>query len=122
MGHAADPYEFLEVFGYKLRTVVGDDSRSGIGEFFPRLLQDDFNISFSHRLAYFPMNNVAAEAVQYAAKIVKRATNVDVRYIAMPVFMGFYGLYEAIASRNRLPHPVHPAEPIRPSVLAMLFF
>ena len=50
VGHAAEADELLEVASYKLRPVVGDDPRLSFGIFFPRRLQNDFDIRFLHRL------------------------------------------------------------------------
>ena len=88
MRHPADTDELLKIFRYKLRAIVRNHPWFGIGKFLPASLQNDFDISFRHRLADFPVNNVTAETVQYAAQIVKCAANVNVRNVDMPVLMG----------------------------------
>ncbi len=88
MRHPADTDELLEIFRYKLRTIVRNHPWFGIRKLLPASLQNDFDISFGHCLANFPVNNVTTETVQYAAQIVKCAANVNVRNVDMPVLMG----------------------------------
>ena len=87
MRHAADADELFEVLGDKLRPVVRDDPRLCIGKFLLCPLQDDFHIRLGHRLADVPVHDVSAEAIQDAAQIVKRAADVEVRNVDMPVFV-----------------------------------
>lgn len=42
VGHAGDSNEFFEVLGNKLRAIVADDSRAGLGELFPSALDNLF--------------------------------------------------------------------------------
>jgi hypothetical protein len=93
--HPADAYEFLEVLGKKLRSVVRDDSRRLVGELFPRALQDHQLVLLGHRAADLPVHDVAAVAVQDGGEIVKRAVDVDVADIDVPVFMRFLRLNKA---------------------------
>ncbi len=47
MSHAAEADELVEVAGDELRAVVGDHSGMSVGEFFPRSLEDDLDISLA---------------------------------------------------------------------------
>ena len=55
-----------------------------------------------HRPANLPMHDVAAVAVEDRRQVVKRAVDVDVADVDMPVFMGFLRLMEARAFLRRL--------------------
>jgi len=74
MGHTADTDKLFEIFGDKLRTVVADDPRCLTGKLFTRPLEDRFDILFRHLLTDFPVHNEPTIAIQYAAHIVKSAT------------------------------------------------
>jgi len=79
----------LEVLGDELGAVVGDDAWCGAGVRLAGTLQDDFHVGFLHFLADFPMNDEAAATVQDGAEEVKRAGDVEVADIDMPVFVRF---------------------------------
>ena len=88
MCHSTEPDKFLKILCDKLRAVIGDDSGFGIGKLFSCPLQDNFDIRFFHCFTDFPVDNIMAKAVQYAAQVVKCAADVNVRNIDMPLFMG----------------------------------
>lgn len=56
--------ELFEIAGQELRPVVADDAGLFSRELLQRLLQDEFDLSFLHRLPQLPMHDKAAEAVQ----------------------------------------------------------
>jgi len=91
------PDEGLEVVGDELRAVVGDDPGLGRGEVFAASLQGDFHVVLGHLVFQLPMDDVAAEAVQQAAQVEKRAADVGVSYVCMPMFVRCRGLVEAVA-------------------------
>ena len=95
VGHAGDADELLEVLGDELGTVVGDDARLGVGVGFAGALDDGFHVGFLHFFADFPVNDEAAEAVEDGAEEVKRAGDVEVADIDVPVFVGLQRLDEA---------------------------
>ena len=70
--------EFFEVFGNKLRPIVGDDPWLRLRMKFLGALQDDLDVRLGHRLPQIPTHDVAAAAVQNAAPVVERPTDVDV--------------------------------------------
>ena len=55
MGQPAQADKFLQVFGDKLRPIVGDDPRRAIRISFLSSLQDDLDVELRHRGAQFPM-------------------------------------------------------------------
>jgi hypothetical protein len=55
MVYTVDPDKFLEIFVYKLGTVVRDDPRSRLEIFFHSPLQDDFNIGLGPQLSDLPV-------------------------------------------------------------------
>jgi len=87
MGHAGNPDEFLEIFGYKLRAVVGNYPWARSRVLFFGSFEDDFNISFGHLLSDLPMDDGATAAIQEAAQVVEGATDVEVRDIDVPVLV-----------------------------------
>lgn len=95
--HATDANERLEVLGEELRAVVGDDPRLLAGELFFRPLQYDLDIPLGHRFANFPVNDVAAEAIEHGDQMVERAADVDVGNVAVPVAMGRVGLVKTFS-------------------------
>lgn len=97
MRHAGQANEFLEVLGDKLRSVVGDDPGGGLREFLPGSLQDDLHVFFVHRLAQLPVHDVAAASIKDATQITKRAAQIDVGDIDMPVLMDSERLNKARA-------------------------
>ena len=78
VGHAGHADELLEVLRDELRSVVGDDPRIGARVRFASFLHDGFNIPFLHFLAYFPVGDVAAAAIQHAAEEQERSRDIDV--------------------------------------------
>src|SRR5215204_7585992 len=97
--------ECLEVFGYELGSIVGDDTRPEARIGFMCALQDDLGIGFLHGGANVPGKNGSGAAVEDRAKIVEGASKVDVGEVDMPVVMGLDGLNEAIAFPGRLGVP-----------------
>ena len=95
MGHAGDADEFFEILGDELRSVVGDDARRDAGGFFAGALDDGFDVDFLHFFADFVVNGEAAAAIQDRAQEVKRAGDVEVADIDVPVFVWFDRLHEA---------------------------
>ena len=95
MRHAALTNKLLEGACHKLGSVIGDNSRRGIGETFLGAQQDDFHVRLRHLLPKFPVDDVAAVAIQNRAEIIKVPGQVDVRNIDMPMLVGFCGLVEA---------------------------
>jgi hypothetical protein len=59
----------------------------GVRELFPGSLQHDFDVLFGHALAQFPVDDESAAAIQHAHQIVKRAADVDVADIDVPVLV-----------------------------------
>ena len=94
MARSAGANERLEVLGDELRAIVADDPWPRLGERLAPALQDNLHVSFLHRFANLPMNDVSAKAVQHTAQVVKRATDVDVRHVHMPVLVGTDRLIE----------------------------
>ena len=84
--------ELLEIFGDELRTVVTDDSRRHAGMFFESPSDHDFDILFGHRLADFPVHDVAAEAIQNRDQKVKRPAEIQIADVGVPFLMDFSGL------------------------------
>src|ERR1035438_6383253 len=92
--HTRDSDELLEIPRDELRPVVGDDPRFCLGVFFLGSLQYDFDLSLGHRLTQIPVYDRPAIAIQHAAQIVKRAANVDVGNVDMPMSMGFQWMFK----------------------------
>lgn len=67
MRHSADPYEFLEILGNKLRPVVGNDPGPRIRVFSLGPFQYDLDPRFRHTLPDFPMHNESAISIQRGA-------------------------------------------------------
>ena len=69
-------------------------------------LQNDFHVGFLHFLADFPVNDVSAAAVEHGAEEVKRAGDVEVADIDVPVLVGLEGLDKTgafLGNARRLP-------------------
>ena len=79
------------------RAVVGDDPGLGRGEVFAASLQGDFHVVLGHLVFQLPMDDVAAEAVQQAAQVEKRAADIDVSHVYVRMFVRCRGLVEAVA-------------------------
>ena len=87
MRHAGQPDKFLEVLGNELRTVVRDDPGPGSRKLLLGPPEDDFNIRFQHPLPDLPVRYETAAAIQNAAEVVKRAADVQIRDIYVPMLM-----------------------------------
>ena len=97
VGHPALADEFLEIAGNELRAIIGDDAWVSVREFFPGSLENDFHIIFGHPGPDFPVDDVAAVAVQDGAEVVKSAGDVNIGDVNMPMLMGLGGLFEAFS-------------------------
>ncbi len=96
MTHPRYPNVFFEVFGDKLRTVIGNDPWTGFGVLFPSPLQNDLDILFQHAVADFPMHDVAAVSIKNGAQVTESPGNIDIRNIDMPMFVRLFGTLKAI--------------------------
>ena len=67
-----------------------------LGKFLFRPLKDHQFVLLRHRAANLPMHDVAAVAVEDRREVVKRAVNVEVADVDMPVFMGLLGLMKPV--------------------------
>src|SRR5512133_4030037 len=106
MGHSRYPDEFLEVLGNELWPVVGNDPWPGRRVFLLGPFQNDFHVSFGHLLPDLPMDDGATASIQEAAQVVEGATDVEVRNIHMPVFMGQQRLNEPGSFERRFLVPL----------------
>jgi len=106
MTHSTNPDEFLEVSGYKLGTVIRNDSGGYTRIFLQPPLHYDFYICFSHGFTDFPMNDIAAVTIQNTAKIIKGPADIEVRYVCMPVGMGFKWMDKTITLTAVLLQPI----------------
>jgi len=106
VSHASDADELLEVLGDELRPVVADEAWPFARILLAGALQNGFHVDFLHFLADFPVDDVAAEAVEDRTQEVEGAGDVQVADIDMPVLMRFEGLHEAgalLGGPGRLP-------------------
>src|SRR5881628_3863996 len=87
MRHPTHTDELFEILGNELRSVVGDDPRCRIGTYFASALKNDLDVGFFHRFADLPMHDIATCSIQSAAQVVKRAGDVDVGNVHMPMFV-----------------------------------
>ena len=71
------------------------DSIVQVGVLFPCSLKDDFDIDLFHLLANFPVHYAPRATIEHATHEVKRAANVEVANIQVPVIVRFGGLAEA---------------------------
>jgi len=101
MGHTAVANECLEVSGQELWAVIADDSRRNTWMLFQRGLADNLDIQLLHRFAKFMMNNVPTVTIEHRDQKVKRTTDIDVRNIDMPVFVGRKRLLETVSFGRR---------------------
>jgi hypothetical protein len=83
------------IFRHELRPVVADDSRRFVRELFFRALKHDQFVLLGHRAANLPMHDVSTVPVEDRRQVVKRAVDVDVADVNVPVFMRFLRLMEA---------------------------
>jgi hypothetical protein len=88
-----------------LRTIVGNDARLRLRVLFLGYLQNDLDVGFCHRLTQIPMDNEPAVAVQHAAQVVKRAGNIDIAYVDMPMPMRLRRLLKTGPFLGWLPVP-----------------
>jgi len=108
--HAGDTDELFEIARHKLWAVVGDDPRVGSGIFFACSLQDHFDVDLLHLLADFPVHDRAAATIQHAAHKVKRAADIEVADVHVPVLMRPGGLMKTGSFLRRFAVPaVHHA-------------
>ena len=94
MGHATEANERLEILRDELRSVVADDAWRFSGKLFSRPLNDRFDVLLGHAFADLPGYDEAAIAVQKRAEVVKRAAQIEVSYINMPILVRREQLYE----------------------------
>ena len=97
MGHATLPDEAFEITSNKLRSIIRDDPRSGLGKLFSGPLDDDLNIHFGHLFPDLLVHNVATVTIQQAAQVVKGATDIQIGNIHVPMLMGPKRLIKALA-------------------------
>ena len=97
MVHPAYPYELLEIFCDKLRAVIRYDPGFFIWESFPGPLKDDLYIRLCHGLPDLPMDNIPAISIQDTAQVIEGTTDIEIRDIYMPMFMGLFRSLESIA-------------------------
>ena len=97
MGHTADADELFEVFGDELWAVIGDDPRTLLGMLFLGPLQYDLHVRLRHRLADLPVHDGAAVSVQDTAQVIKRASDVHITDVGVPMSMGSRRLVEPFA-------------------------
>ena len=87
MGHAHQADEGLEIPRDELRPIVADNPRGFTGELLQGPLHDRFHLLFFHCFPQFPMHDGAAAAIQQRTEKVKRAADIDVANVDMPVFV-----------------------------------
>src|SRR5215472_11375332 len=74
--------------------------------------QNDLNVGLGHRFPQIPMNQETAVAIQDAAKVVERRTNIQVGNIDMPMLVRLRRLFKAGPFLRRLPAPLpHQSRP-----------
>ena len=95
MRHAGKPDKLFKVLGEELRAVVRYDSGARFRKLLFCLLKDDLDIRLLHLLPDLPVNDKTTAAVEKAAQVVKRAANVDVRNVYVPMFVGLERLDKA---------------------------
>jgi hypothetical protein len=70
--HARDPNELFKILGNKPWAVVGNDPPPRFRLLLFGSLHDDLDVGLRHLLPQIPVDNVAAEAVQDSAQVIKR--------------------------------------------------
>lgn len=105
MRHARNAHEFLEILRDELRAIVRDEPRFRAGVLFTCTLRNTLDVQFGHRFTYFPMHDGAAFAIEQRAQVIKRARDVEVRNIDVPMLMSPQGLRKprALSRRAFLP-------------------
>ncbi len=106
MGHAGKPDELLEIPGNELRSVVGNNPWPGSRVFLLGPFKNDFHVSLGHLLPDLPVDDRAAAAIQQAAEVVERATDVEIGDVHMPVLMGQQRLNEPCPLERRFLVPL----------------
>ena len=97
MRHTGQPDELFKILGDELRAVVRYNPGARFRKLLLRLLKDDLDIRLLHLLPDLPVGDKTTAAVKKAAQIVKRAANVDVRNVYVPMFVGLKRLNKASA-------------------------
>ena len=95
MGHACQPNERFKILGYKLRAIVADDFGPCAGMLLQRSLKDHFDIRFLHLFAQLVMHDRSAESIEYATKVIKGSSAINILNVDMPVIMCFKRLNKA---------------------------
>ena len=95
--HPRKADEDLEIFGDKLRSVVADYARTGVGDEFAGALENDLDIFLGHGFSQLPVYDVAAVAIQDRAEIVEGARDIDVGHINVPVLVRSVWLRKAFS-------------------------
>lgn len=101
MGHATVPDECLEIPGQELRPIIADDTWRNTWMFFQGCLADDLDIQLLHRITKFMMNDVPTVTIEHRNQKVERATDIDVRNVHVPVFVGRERLFESVSFGRR---------------------
>lgn len=97
VGHSGGADELLEILRDELRTIVGDDSWSRLGEPLPSPLEDDFHVTLQHVIPDLPVNDGAAVSIQNEAQVIERSVDVDTGNGYVPMLMCLFGLLETSA-------------------------
>src|ERR687896_411292 len=105
VGHLAQPDKFFEILSNKLGPVVRNDARVRTRYLLTGRLQHDLDPRGSHGLLQSPVHNKAAVAIQHAAQIIERTSDVEIGDIDVPVLMGGGGLLKALTFRADLDLP-----------------
>src|SRR4051812_45815828 len=100
--HTRHTDELFKVLGDELRPVIGNNTRPSVGESFFGALEENLDVGLTHRLAQPPVHYIAAGSIQDRAQIMKRAVNVDVCDIDMPVLMWRQWLLEPSTLLRRM--------------------
>ena len=102
MRHAGEPNELLEILGDELRSVIGNDPRSGFGI----LLLGPLHNNLCILLPELPVDDKTAAAVKQTAQIIKGAADIEMRHIDMPMFMRTKRLHKTVSLGALLPVPL----------------
>ncbi len=78
MGHPVDPDKLFEVLGNKLRPIVRNNPGMRFGKLFPGSLEDNFNITFCHRLSDLPMNDIPTVTIKDTTQIIERSLDIQI--------------------------------------------
>src|SRR5919198_6575464 len=91
VGHLAQPDKFFEILSNKLGSVVRNDARMRTWYLLTGRLQHDLDPRGSHGFLQSPVHNKAAVAIQHAAQIIERTSDVEIGDIDVPVLRGAVG-------------------------------